>query len=154
MGNKVSVTVIATGFAKEEENTKKVEETVAVKDDNVMDLDTFSSVLKGKPLFASQNTEPLSGFGTTSDESQDEMISEKVSSIGNLKNILSQSDYYDEDIVKTAISESSVLKQTVQQPHNMQPPAGYKVNNGDISQPAFWRQKGNLSSSINLSDDF
>ncbi len=156
MGDKISVTVIATGFKNEDDDEPPVttNEVPQVKDENVIDYRDFNEVLRGKNYFdGPARPESTSSFESVS---TDDNNVGKLSTIGTLKDILHKDVIYsDEEDVKNSLSDGEVGQPSAKAQHSMEPPAGLKVKQDDLSQPAFWRNKARngLSRSINLADD-
>jgi len=133
MGGKISVTVIATGFEKAQEEAKAapvvVEEPVKVeapKDENVIDAASFDQLLRGTVKKAPSKpfeTEPVKTPEVASGENKAESKGKPL--------------FSDTDLGLYARQTSSQLK----------PPAGF-VDTGDINQPAIWSNR-----IIRLTDD-
>lgn len=128
MGEKISVTVIATGFNAERKEEKveidcKEEEEV-VTPSNVVDSDEFSKLLTGGiPTSKSNNLEL---FDTVSSQVEE-----------NTKT----------DNTKGSLGDAILNKKTFSQ----NPPVNF--NSSDINQPACWRQREGLSRTINFRKD-
>ncbi|MCI1208938.1 MAG: cell division protein FtsZ [Treponema sp.] len=136
MGDMVSVTVIATGFADPEERVTEdsvCEQQPVTYDENVLDYGEFDSLVRG------------SGSGTE----------EKVSKNPELF------DYEPDQAKKTVVAADSATgtlgkalsKAAVRSSGRpIMPPTDFK-NTEDINQPACWRKIEGLSRTINLNDD-
>ena len=129
MGDKISVTVIATGFNKNneeisvDENVQEVEERVETFP-NVVGTDEFSKFLSGD-MPASKSSTP-------------ELFDAEVG-------------YKDEKVAfdepKRVLNNSIINKK----PSSQTPPPNF--NSSDINQPACWRRNEGLSRTINLRKD-
>ncbi|MBQ3966825.1 MAG: cell division protein FtsZ [Treponema sp.] len=142
MGDKVSVTVIATGF---DHHKDKVEEVVAEEpavevaeeeqEDNVVGLDDFESILN-----------PSSHFGNFKQAEFDDMGGEFVAP--------SSSKPAAEPAEKTGDQTASVKKSSLgsdmaRSAGGIRPPAGFK-NDGNLEKPACWRNLDSLPRTISF----
>jgi len=146
MGEKISVTVIATGFGNEEEEELVApqpaaepvvqEEKAQPVDDNVMSSGEFFSVLNPKKI----TTKPQELFDNL-DEQKDAPV--KTSPLFKAEEVSKESapskGTLGADISRAANASGS---------SSIRPPAGF--HSGDISQPACWRKLDGLPKGINL----
>ena len=146
MGDSVTVTVIATGFADstsrpEEKPVEVLTEKKIVSNENVMDYGDFQSLLKpsAKPassILATKVTKQESNgllFDDIDDHTEPAVSRINASSVPTLGN---------------AFSKEPVRQSTI----SLTPPAGFSVAANDINQPACWRNAG-LSRTINLATE-
>ena len=129
MGEKISVTVIATGFNAEnkEENVEvdyQEEKEEVVVPSNVVDSDEFSKLLTGS--VSSSKPSNLELFDSVSVQDEEKNKS---------------------DNVKGSLGDAILNKKTFSQ----NPPVNF--NSSDINQPACWRQREGLSRTINFRKD-
>lgn len=133
MENKISVTVIATGFdnAKSSYNLKE-EETVSQpkkeQDPTVIDSDDFSNILKN--IVTKKEETSLFDEKPVAEEKKEEEIG---------------------DLAKGLMNEDTYNLHSMQARRPLTPPAGYTGQN-DINQPAIWSNP-EFSRTINLTDD-
>ena len=150
MGDKVSVTVIATGFKPTEK--EKVGGAAAEKneDSNVISYGEFESVLHGKQGVTGAEDDKFADTDTVSSTSLanpglfDENTNKNIS-------VPHENAPVDDDGKRTG-SLSAALASSLNN-HGIQPPAGYKRNVDDLQQPTCWRNLDGLSRVINLTDD-
>ncbi|MBO5608710.1 MAG: cell division protein FtsZ [Treponema sp.] len=154
MGEKISVTVIATGFEQSEEEKAQAAAAEREKKANsdVVSQDDFAALMFGKPLdpvkkpAAEENIGKFSSLPVNTDALYDESDKEVEGLF---------SDDTDSDGNGPSLSES--LRQRVTQersrPSVHEPPPSFKRNDEDLKQPAIWRNLKGLNRSIDLSDD-
>ena len=137
MGNRVSVTVIATGFEQTEEDAARARiEKEREANSNVVDLSDFDSIMAGRPAAPKQkaNQEDEDGkFSTVSVDAsevfKDSLPEEEQALLDSLKRL--------------PRTQSSV---------RLNPPPTVTVNPDDMQQPAIWRKtKRHLTHGIDLS---
>lgn len=129
MGEKISVTVIATGFNAENKEEKvevdyQEEKEEVVVPSNVVDSDEFSKLLTGS--VSSSKPSNLELFDSVSVQDEEKNKS---------------------DNVKGSLGDAILNKKTFSQ----NPPVNF--NSSDINQPACWRQREGLSRTINFRKD-
>ncbi|MFA6937471.1 MAG: cell division protein FtsZ [Treponema sp.] len=149
MGEKVSVTVIATGFNKTSEDAIDAEKEAEPEDDNVMSYGDFQTVLHGKSSLPdnekSDSVENISSTSLSNPGLFDDNANKNIS-------VPHENAPLDEDGKRTG-SLSDALKEASKLNRNIEPPEGYKCNSGDLTQPAVWRNLNGLTRTINLTDD-
>lgn len=127
MGEKISVTVIATGFNAENKEEKVEveyqEEEEVVVPSNVVDSDEFSKLLTGG------------------------VSSSKPSNLELFDNVSQDEEKNKTDNAKGSLGDAILNKKTFSQ----NPPVNF--NSSDINQPACWRQREGLSRTINFRKD-
>ena len=142
MGDKVSVTVIATGFnspASVEEEPVAEESPVEKADDNVLDYGDFAKILS--------STTPTQKSATALNR-YDASGAEKPTTAATAVQPAVRAAVA--QLPRTAKSSLGAdMSQAATMSTGIRPPAGYH-SNGDISQPAVWRNLEGLSRSINL----
>lgn len=150
MGEKVSVTVIATGFNKTSEESAVEEKASDPEDDNVMSYGDFQTVLHGKSSSSSEaeKSNSIDSISSTS------LLNPGLFDDNANKNtsVPHENAPLDEDGKRTG-SLSDALKEAAKFNHTIEPPEGFKCNNGDLTQPAVWRNLNGLTRTINLTDD-
>jgi cell division protein FtsZ len=150
MGDKVSVTVIATGFKPAEKEKVGGANAEKHEDSNVISYGEFESVLHGKQGGTGAEDDKFSDTDTVSSTSLanpglfDENTNKNIS-------VPHENAPVDDDGKRTG-SLSAALASSLNN-HGIQPPAGYKRNSEDLQQPACWRNLDGLSRVINLTDD-
>ncbi|MBP5158265.1 MAG: cell division protein FtsZ [Treponema sp.] len=172
MGDKLSVTVIATGFDSKEESGIPSEEEKLEKrgSENVFDYGKFENILHGTPAPATAKLDPSTikvssiPLKTSSIEELEVAASVKTvspalaaSSAAKLRGAPAAASGQDEP---TAQSKPNILASTVasagepahRPASGIRPPVGYAKNKDDLTQPACWRNLNGLSRSINLTD--
>ena len=137
MGNRVSVTVIATGFEETEADAARAKaEREREENSNVMDLNDFDSLINGKSSMRSLS-EP------------EPEIQGKFSPVN-----VDTSKVFGDSIPEEEQSILQALKQ-VQRTNgssSITPPPSFTANPNDLQQPAVWRNaKRTLSRGIDLS---
>lgn len=134
MGDKISVTLIATGFNKGFEEGENLDSAVSSpeKESNMVDFNEFESVLSG----GKSQEKPSAA------EEEKPVFNRKVSSISIDTAGLFGRDEPEEEPAPAA--ESSPVRSSIDRI-----PEGYKVDLNDKKVPARWRQ--NLNREINLS---
>ncbi len=155
MGEKVAVTVIATGFDQADSGdllTPDSDNASAEKNDNVFSASDFAKVLRG-------GMGSSAGDDTKDTETSEEEESPSASSLPLKKETLfalasegaessSGLNLENSDSVKT--ENVSVKPQPRPGVHSI--PSGITVRSDDLSQPAVWRNVDNLPRGINLSE--
>ena len=143
--NKVSVTVIATGFHEEKESLADgtAEDISMTADDSIVSGDEFSSILRGAKNDVPDNSRtrsPAPGLFDSVSASASE--TEKVP-VG----VGAASSAAEAGSLGKAISMASSYQASA----GLKPPSGFNARN-DLSQPACWRTQGlgELSRTINL----
>ena len=129
MGEKISVTVIATGFNAENKEEKvevdyQEEKEEVVVPSNVVDSDEFSKLLTGSVSSSKPSNLELFDSVSVQDEEKNKT-----------------------DNVKGSLGDAILNKKTFSQ----NPPVNF--NSSDINQPACWRQREGLSRTINFRKD-
>ncbi|MCR5187815.1 MAG: cell division protein FtsZ [Treponema sp.] len=139
LGDKISVTVIATGFEpNENEAAVNKEEEVVVEQPKVLPDNVVSSSELDRLLHGSSAAEKVPNqFVTKKDLDEEKSKDEKA---GSLAAGLFQDDEFSQG--------SFVSKKTY-----ARPPAGFDPNTADLSTPAIWSRNAEYGRSINLSDD-
>ena len=150
MGDKISVTVIATGFNQDEEEKAVPGATEEPVDDNIMSIGEFVTTLHGKTpsaessgVFADPST--VSSTSLANPGLFDEVANKNIS-------VPHENAPTDEEGKRTG-SLSDALRDSSLGSHGIKPPVGFNRNSGDLTQPACWRNLDGLSRTINLSDD-
>jgi cell division protein FtsZ len=143
--NKVSVTVIATGFHEENESLadETAEDIPAPADDSIVSGDEFSSILRGTKSGVAENRRTGSSApGLFDSVSASAPETEKVPVGVGVASSASESGS-----LGKAISMASSYRASA----GLKPPTGFSARN-DLSQPACWRTQGlgELSRTINL----
>ena len=140
MGDKVSVTVIATGF-KSAASYGGDEQTAAESpqeksDTDVLGYGDFASILTGKTQTAAPRTVAQAAFASGAEKDVAPSGLTQSAAASGAKGSLGA------DMARTAGSATGMQG-------SIRPPAGFR-SNGDISQPAVWRNLEGLSRGINL----
>ncbi len=177
MGDKLSVTVIATGFAGKGGNSAQAEDGSEAEkfekrgSENVLDYGIFENILHGGPSQAAPSvkldpskikvsTIPLK---PSSLETLDSQASPKPAAVTPSPALAASSAAkLREPAAAGSQARPNILSASVQQEcepvrrssqGGIRPPAGYTINQDDLSQPACWRHNlDGLSKSINLVD--
>lgn len=150
MGDKVSVTVIATGFAPDTKEESPLQNEAAV-DDNVISYGDFQGVLHGKGSAVAAPTEKLSDPDLVSSTS---LLNPGLFDESANKNIsVPHENAPVDDAGKRSGSLSDALRDTSHLSRGIEPPTGFSRNPGDLTQPAVWRNLEGLTRTINLTDD-
>ncbi|MBQ6566210.1 MAG: cell division protein FtsZ [Treponema sp.] len=177
MGDKLSVTVIATGFAGKGGNSAQTEDGSEAEkfekrgSENVLDYGIFENILHGGPSQAAPSvkldpskikvsTIPLK---PSSLETLDAQASPKPAAVTPSPALAASSAAkLREPAAAGSQARPNILSASVQQEGEpvrrssqggIRPPAGYTINQDDLSQPACWRHNlDGLSKSINLVD--
>ena len=144
MGDKVSVTVIATGFDRknEEEQPAAEEELVAEtaseekeEDDDVVDLDTFVNIMNPSKGFKQAEFEGIGEFVAPKQAASASQAANpapaKPASNGN------------------APKKTSLGSDMTRSPNGIRPPAGFK-DDGNLQMPACWRKLEDLPRTISF----
>lgn len=143
VGDKVSVTVIATGFNADENNAfggSAVSEE-AEKDDDFMSLGAFENVISGRPAFSAR-------------QEAEEEIKPKTSSIGSFSFSGFGSTETEESKEEEKFSSyEQTLRNSASGRRGIEIPSGYKINSEDLEQPACFRNLNGLKRGIELTDD-
>ena len=139
LNGKVSVTVIATGFEKKEEDiqSSRIEEPVSVSNelpDDVVGASELTALLHGGKV----------GLGATS---SGDFVSMKDFVPPKQKN-----QEYDRDPLSTGFAEQETPVSSLNMNGRFDPPSGWVPNSSDINQPAIWQKEG-FGRTINLTDD-
>ncbi len=172
MGDKLSVTVIATGF-NNQIDTRASTEAEKINErgnENVFDYGSFENILHGTPASAKLDpssikvsTIPLNAASLGELNAAPKPLSpaSPASAVAKVKEapVASSQATASEPAVgqsKPNILSSSVSSaaESVRRPGQggIRPPIGYTKNKDDLTQPACWRNLTGLSRSINLSD--
>ncbi len=145
MGDKISVTVIATGFESTDAEALAAEQREREENSNVFSYGKFERLVNGQNSYAQKQKaeEEVLSQGTIN-LSSEPSSSEKT----NTKPSIISSE------IQEGPSLSEALKQAVKQNRSgIEPPANYTANADDLKQPAVWRNLKGLSRSINFTDD-
>ncbi len=136
MGDKIAVTVIATGFNNPSSQVAfGDDEEDSRKDDNVVSASDFSKLLNGGSV--------------KSHEEESEDNAEKISSIGfNKDSLISRLEEDSNDSVEQNVEP--VTPNPVHHNSVREIPQGISLNADDLSVPACWRNLNNLSRGIDL----
>ncbi|MBR0123822.1 MAG: cell division protein FtsZ [Treponema sp.] len=156
MGDKVSVTVIATGFEKNGKGSSDSREQAA-ENSNIIDYGTFERMMTGKAAINLNSSDE-----DEEEEEQEEEVEMAVkhTSVGaglfsNLEKDAEDSPAksYDKE-VSTTSSLSEKLRRAVEHDRSgIEPPANFSRRSDDLKQPAVWRNLNGLSKSIDLTDN-
>ncbi len=158
MGDKIAVTVIATGFKKPEDDNDpySTSDNVRKSNDNVIDYGSFEKVLHSgpAPVTASQKEQPVMTDAKLS------TINLKQESLDVLKKPAEPPVKLSENVAvqPAAIKKPAApatISETLKKPGEaarLQPPIGTRINKDDINQPAAWRNLDGLSREIKLSN--
>lgn len=134
MGDKISVTVIATGFNSEQEEEKNVASENSSVDDNVMDYGEFEKALHNKnsssapEAHAFADADTVSGTSLANPGLFDEVTNKNIS-------VPHENAPTDEEGKRTG-SLSEALRDASRSRHGIQAPEGFNRNSGDLTQPA------------------
>ena len=138
LGDKISVTVIATGFESNvKENLKKAEVEEVEKKPTVLPDNVVASSELDKLLHRNSTSKPQSDFAAKK-ETEDEK-SEKDNTGSLSAGLFSNDD---------GNFGTFVSRRTYQQP-----PEGFNPNTADLNSPAIWGKMPEFGRTINLSDD-
>ncbi|MBP5443197.1 MAG: cell division protein FtsZ [Treponema sp.] len=148
MGDKISVTVIATGFEPTDADRERFarEEQERKARSNVISYGEFTSLLNGAPPEPKEEKAELKGKFSNIPVDTASLFSEEQDSDMS-------------DIGATPEEEASLgesLKQAMSSQHKMRndPPSSFNRNPDDLSQPAIWRRKlDGLNRNIDLTLD-
>lgn len=141
LGDKISVTVIATGFEtqKKEQQSKEEEKVIEppkYRNENVVSTSELDSLLHGNVETNSEKPAraymPKKDFDTERNKDADKP--------GSLSAGLFQNDDLSQG---SFVSRKTYIK----------PPAGMEINENDLSTPAIWVKNSEFGRTINLSDD-
>ena len=156
MGDKVSVTVIATGFEKNGNGSSDSREQAA-ENSNIIDYGTFERMMTGKAAINLNSSDE-----DEEEEEQEEEVEMAVkhTSVGaglfsNLEKAAEDSPAksYDKE-GSTTSSLSEKLRRAVEHDRSgIEPPANFSRRSDDLKQPAVWRNLNGLSKSIDLTDN-
>lgn len=135
----ISVTVIATGFSKNHESMEKNEEEGMDKN-SVISSTMFEQLLNGHSLSAKKaDSHSLPVASLFNDDELDQKSSPELFSSRE------ESHSSFDNIIEEASRSSS---------KGLEPPADYKCREGDLDEPALWRNKlSGLSRGIDLGND-
>lgn len=172
MGDKLSVTVIATGFNRKDEPAADSGAEESRGTENVLGYGEFEGILHGTASSISAQKED-------SDEIKMSTIPLKRSSLDDVKvapqtkprvSVAQQAEMKVGASSATAASKTTVaskpnilasaaegslgetLRRSPASAGNIRPPVGFSRNKDDLTQPACWRNLNGLSRSINLTD--
>ena len=140
LGDKISVTVIATGFeTRDTEVEAKEEDTVVeqpkVLPENVVSSSELDRLLHGKAVASADRS--VNQFVSKKDIDEENV---KKAEKGSLAAGLFQEDELSQG---TFVSRKTFAT----------PPAGFDLNSSDLSTPAIWGKNSEYGRTINLSDD-
>jgi len=145
IGDKVSVTVIATGFNADVVSSFGEAEAEQEPDDDFMSLGTFENVMSGRSPLAARNEEQ-------------EEIKPKTSSIGGFNfssfgssNMSERDEEREEEKALSAFEQT--LRNSASSRRGIEIPSGYKINSDDLEQPAVFRNLNGLKRGIELTED-
>ena len=150
MDNKVSVTVIATGFVSSDDESAVPSREAAVENSDVMSQGVFEKVLQGKNLFASRDEVRL-----------DDPVMVRSTSFGNPGQFDSHANknmdipHENAPMNEEGKREGTYSEQLVNASRlerSIEPPAGMSFKPDDYSVPACWRTQ-QLSRAIDLSSE-
>ena len=173
MGDKLSVTVIATGFGNKRGEQLEAEKPAERGSENVFDYGSFENILHGSPAAATAKQDPSSikvssiPVKPSSIDEIDSVAAQKpdspspalaASAAAKLRgsSLSSQPSQVDSSQSRPNILSSAHVSagEPVRRPVQgaIRPPVGYSKNKDDLTQPACWRNLNGLSRSINLAD--
>lgn len=168
MGDKLSVTVIATGFGRKDDSGLSSEEEDKLDkrgSENVLDYGKFENILHGTPAPATAKLDPSTirvssiPLKTTAIEDLDPVpsvapVSPAISASSAAKLRGAGQDAALPQSKPNILSSSMPAQggEPVRKPSGIRPPVGYAKNKDDLTQPACWRNLNGLSRSINLTD--
>lgn len=173
MGDKLSVTVIATGFGNKDEKPSVSESEKLEKrgSENVMDYGSFENILHGNapqvsvaakldPAKIKVSTIPLKT--PAFDDLETAPVAKPAAAVPSPALATSSAAKLRENVRELggkgrADGISASAQPVSEQPRRpsvsgIRPPVGYAINKEDLSQPACWRNQEGLSKSINLVD--
>lgn len=138
--DKISVTVIATGFEEADDDEAFEEKTSNSEKGSYLSTALFEQIINGKSLgrsSSSTSTSPVASlFG-------DEEMNSVTASFTEEETEQINASY--EDVIHQATHSTS---------KGIEPPSGYTAKKNDFTEPAIWRNNlSNLSRDIDLSDD-
>ncbi|MBO4320656.1 MAG: cell division protein FtsZ [Treponema sp.] len=150
MEDKISVTVIATGFEPTDEDRARLarEEQERKAKSNVMSYGDFERLVNGTPSEPKEEKTELTGKFSTVAVNTDSLFANESDSDSLLSDSGTTSDE------EATLGES--LKQAMASQHRTrnEPPRSFNRNPNDLTQPAVWRNKlDGLNRNINLTLD-
>ncbi len=159
-GDKISVTVIATGFNHDDKETAGTDTPASPANENVIGYGEFENVLRGSRRPEPKKVEPESRLSTISLPVQPHVAPEKTAApVSRPKaegmESISADEYAALTGAKRPVTNSleEALKRSDSQSRQSgvkQPPAGFHYDKNNLEQPAVWAK---MSRSINLTDD-
>lgn len=149
MGDEISVTVIATGFKKDDSDTSFEVKEKNPAEDNIMTYDSFQNVMSGKtpviPADSLNSPETISSTTTANPGLFDDNFNKNIA-------VPHENAPVDEDGKREGNILSSYVD-SMKHSTGIQFPSGYKVDVSDITQPAVFRQGKTLSRGIDLTEE-
>ena len=150
MGDKISVTVIATGFEPTEEDRARMarEENERKARSNVMSYNDFERLVNGTPAEPKEEKSELTGKFSTVSVDTDSLFANE----SDTDSLLSDMGTTPEEEVSLGDS----LKHAMNSQRRMknEPPSSFTRDPNDLTQPAVWRNKmGELKRNIDLTLD-
>lgn len=153
MGDKISVTVIATGFNKNDapadnENIQKVEAQI---NSDTISLDNFVKIGTRKPI---ETAEPKKNDFMSNIFGNDEIYEDEKAPVSHNSHSSQAASFMREEKPaekKDFLSDFARASQTRPSSSSLNPPSDYSGFQTDYEQPAIWRQKlEGLSRTINF----